>query len=520
MKIVLLLYLLIPQTVRGEARYVCRFPSSGSPFDSIVAQLDSLDFLHQLDEHQSVLVQQLTTIAERQQDSSLKARSLYWYVKSRQYSMNTDSCIVCLEEALRLLGEESAYDRARVAYQLAGNYQRTNRHAEAWQLLHGIARPGFEACGDSAMLGNVWHLFALIYHDISDSEAADEAISRSADYFSGIGYPLSKVYFFQALLSDDEAGCSLYRKAISEDTTEATIVSQAYTNLASQAIQMEQDDSARHFIRCGLRCIDRYQPQNQLLRAFLLVNDALLDNRQGDYRHAIVTLQEVERLCGTNVDLATTAPIYRIISETYEHLGATDSALRYLHLFIQAQDKQHQLLDEAKQQRAMAREDIHAEQIEEMERLRQETIRQRQRLWVSVLLLLFTLGIAVVSISHYVRKRRQREVENKELREVLQQETINALITHTTADPDDRTKAEEQFGQLRPGFFSRLKKICPELTENDLRICLYVSIGMRAKEIAAHLSVTPDSVNTARYRLRKKLNLKSTDKLDDFLRNL
>jgi DNA-binding CsgD family transcriptional regulator len=43
---------------------------------------------------------------------------------------------------------------------------------------------------------------------------------------------------------------------------------------------------------------------------------------------------------------------------------------------------------------------------------------------------------------------------------------------------------------------------------------------MRAKEIAQQLSVTPDSVNTARYRLRKKLNLKSDEKLDDFLRNL
>ena len=43
---------------------------------------------------------------------------------------------------------------------------------------------------------------------------------------------------------------------------------------------------------------------------------------------------------------------------------------------------------------------------------------------------------------------------------------------------------------------------------------------MRAQEIAQQLSVTPHSGNTARYRLRKKLNLKSDEKLDDFLRNL
>jgi DNA-binding NarL/FixJ family response regulator len=138
----------------------------------------------------------------------------------------------------------------------------------------------------------------------------------------------------------------------------------------------------------------------------------------------------------------------------------------------------------------------------------------------TVALLVLVIVLAIVLLTHYYSKRKQREAENSELRNVLQQETVGSLVKSGISDDGDRSKAEEKFLQLRPGFFARLKEINPDLTENDLRLCTYISIGMRAKEIAQQLSVTPDSVNTARYRLRKKLNLKSDEKLDDFLRNL
>ena len=43
---------------------------------------------------------------------------------------------------------------------------------------------------------------------------------------------------------------------------------------------------------------------------------------------------------------------------------------------------------------------------------------------------------------------------------------------------------------------------------------------MRAKQIAEMLSVSPDSVNTNRYRLRKKLGLQRGDCLDEYLRRI
>ena len=76
------------------------------------------------------------------------------------------------------------------------------------------------------------------------------------------------------------------------------------------------------------------------------------------------------------------------------------------------------------------------------------------------------------------------------------------------------------FDSVHPDFFRKLKKLSAELTENDLRLCAYIRIGLRAKQIAEMLSVSPDSVNSNRYRLRKKFGLQRGDSLDDFIRRI
>lgn len=489
-------------------------------FDSIAARLDSLDQQHQLGEAQASSIFLLDSICSQHPDRRMQARLLYWEVKCHQFTMESDSSITKLERALSLAGD-TGYDRLRIAYQLAGNYQRTNRLTEAWQLLTDVVIPGLEQVGDNIMLGNAYHLYALIYRDINEEDDAMNAIDRSEAYFSDAGYPLGKVYFFKALLADDDDQASdLYLKAIGADSTDVTIVAQAYTNLANASIERNQPDSARYWVNLGLRAVERYQPENHLLRAFLLVNDALLDYQAQNYAKALATLTEVERLCGPSLSQYNAAAIYRIISETYGQLGNQTEELRYLKQYIRAQESQQHIIAETQELRQKARADIQRQQYAIIERLTEEARRERHRTWGIVALLILVVVLAIAMLSHYYRKRKQHEAENSELRNVLQQEAVGALVKSGIADDGDRSRAEERFLQLRPGFFARLKEINPDLTENDLRLCTYISIGMRAKEIAQQLSVTPDSVNTARYRLRKKLNLKSDEKLDDFLRNL
>jgi len=74
------------------------------------------------------------------------------------------------------------------------------------------------------------------------------------------------------------------------------------------------------------------------------------------------------------------------------------------------------------------------------------------------------------------------------------------------------------FEEVNPDFFNLLTKKFPKLTQNDLKICAYIKIGLSNKEIAQLLNILPDSVKSTKKRLKKKLSLTVKDSLIDFIR--
>ena len=69
------------------------------------------------------------------------------------------------------------------------------------------------------------------------------------------------------------------------------------------------------------------------------------------------------------------------------------------------------------------------------------------------------------------------------------------------------------FEEVHTGFNEKLKEKHPDLSANDLKICALTRLNLNIKESATILGITPESVKTARYRLRKKLNLEQNEEL-------
>lgn len=69
------------------------------------------------------------------------------------------------------------------------------------------------------------------------------------------------------------------------------------------------------------------------------------------------------------------------------------------------------------------------------------------------------------------------------------------------------------FEDVHTGFIENLKERHPDLSGNDLKICALTRLNLNIKETATILGITPESVKTARYRLRKKLELDQNDDL-------
>ncbi len=77
-----------------------------------------------------------------------------------------------------------------------------------------------------------------------------------------------------------------------------------------------------------------------------------------------------------------------------------------------------------------------------------------------------------------------------------------------------------QFENVHSDFFTMLRQRCPDLTNGDLKLCALLKLNMNMKEAAKILGISPESVKTARYRLRKKFNLNQEDNLVDFIQNI
>ncbi|RLD45704.1 MAG: hypothetical protein DRI86_05200 [Bacteroidetes bacterium] len=76
------------------------------------------------------------------------------------------------------------------------------------------------------------------------------------------------------------------------------------------------------------------------------------------------------------------------------------------------------------------------------------------------------------------------------------------------------------FEQVNEGFYEKLKSISPEISSHDLKLSALIKLNMNIKESAAVLNIAPNSVKSARYRLRKKLKISQETDLYEYFQSI
>ena len=107
---------------------------------------------------------------------------------------------------------------------------------------------------------------------------------------------------------------------------------------------------------------------------------------------------------------------------------------------------------------------------------------------------------------------------NTQFRKKKIEEMLQKISQNSTADMDWEM-FKVQFEKLYPAFFENIKEVHPNLTKNDLRLSTFLRLNMSTKEIAGLLNISPKSIEVARVRLRKKLNIKREQKLKTYFNN-
>ncbi len=85
-------------------------------------------------------------------------------------------------------------------------------------------------------------------------------------------------------------------------------------------------------------------------------------------------------------------------------------------------------------------------------------------------------------------------------------------------EKDNKSYSNQQQDEL--DFVATLKRRFPQLTDQDIMHCLLIRKGLSAREVALQTKIAIKSVEMARYRIRKKIDLNRSVRLSTLLREL
>jgi len=121
----------------------------------------------------------------------------------------------------------------------------------------------------------------------------------------------------------------------------------------------------------------------------------------------------------------------------------------------------------------------------------------------------------ITKIKRALNKLEPKFEHDKELKKEYTH--IISLIEQNVNIDEDWENFMQSFDQVHSDFFKRLTSQFHHLSPNDYKMCIYLRMNLTSKEIAALMNISIRSVETNRYRLRKKLGLSSDENLTQFL---
>jgi len=97
---------------------------------------------------------------------------------------------------------------------------------------------------------------------------------------------------------------------------------------------------------------------------------------------------------------------------------------------------------------------------------------------------------------------------------------IDEIIKNNLNVDEEWDNFKMHFDKVHPHFFEKLKKLDAGLTDENLKLCAYIKMGMTNKQIAQLFHVMANSIISYRYRLKKKLQIPDNESLSRFIGNL
>lgn len=110
-----------------------------------------------------------------------------------------------------------------------------------------------------------------------------------------------------------------------------------------------------------------------------------------------------------------------------------------------------------------------------------------------------------------------------DIKEVQGMPAINNLVQHLKQllkTSNERDNFIINFESANPDFIKTLKEKHPDLSSSDIRFLAYIRMNMSTKDIASLTNINPESCKRRKIRISKKLGIRSSADLYDYIINM
>jgi tetratricopeptide (TPR) repeat protein len=418
-----------------------------------------------------------------------------------------------------------------------------------------------------------------LYLEIEDNEAAKENFDRAFSLFEEQNdqYNLAVCMLNLARLNDNrQEAIKGYLDAIRILTAMNSWpnIASAYNSIADLFIADGDWNNADQYLTQALNIIENnnstFAGPSSIYSTKIFSNVAKLALERKDEKRALSFAKRSLTLSTSNLYKESILENSKLLIQIYEQTGQPDSALvHYKTALKYAEEIQKEdNIKKITQLRMQYEFDAMLQQKKLDDIKRESSLRQREMLYIGILVVvIFTVLLLILlyrnqktKADRAILKKENLELERNKLNQALtyknkelatnmmylleKNEFITTIARKLSEAKDAFNKSnqdvvqriinelkqnsskgiweefEMRFKEVHSDFYAALTEKFPDLTPNEIRICAFLRLNMSTKEISAITHQSVKSIDMARFRLRKKMDIDKDENLIVFLTQL
>ena len=480
------------------------------------------------------------------------------------------------------LGTDSLYKYTSNTMRLGNINLAQNNHTEAL-ILYKECLDISEQNGFNTLLPHLYNNNGLLYKQIEDFDDAVSNFEKAYSLFINNNdevnsvYPLYNIALIKSIIGKDNEAIDGYLALVSYHlrTENWLSLAQIYNSISEIYLKNKDYNRSQEYLEMALKAIENKKDSfnsgpSSFHKTSIYTNAAELYNVQKKYNLAKKYAHKAINLSLDNSYKLNIFKSAKILGEIYDNFNEIDSSLYYHKIYIDY-NSQYQDEYDVKQLTKLKMQNEFDEILKkkEIDRIYQQVSYKNREVKFIGLTVLAGLFAIILILLYINQKNKNAKLELVEENLVLEKKKLNQDLEYKKKEltsnmmflmeknefitsiskklielkPDAKKDNKEliqqiineikqnsstkmwdefevRFKEVHVKFYRELLKAHPDLTLNEIKICAFLRLKMSSKDISAITHQSVKSINMARFRLRKKLNIDGDENLLSYLNSL